>query len=943
MSRRIRSSLWTRVLGGVILSAGSVTALSVVPVSSNTSYHQAQPRVVASSATSTTSVPYYAISSAGGVIAAASNPTGQGYWTVTSSGQVVAHNGASFYGDTYTDGLTGLTGAKPLNAPITGIIPDPTGGGYWLIAKDGGVFDFGNAQFYGSTYTYGITGLTGAKPLDAPIVGGAAAPNGDGYWLIAKDGGVFNFGGAHFGGSTYDLGYTGLGGSHPLPGAITDLMPNPTGSGYYLATANGKIIPIGGAPAVPNPPAGQKIVALIPSVPTQPNGGQFQPQPLIPQPQPQTPQYPSQPQVEPLTITSTSSLTTSGAVDFTFTASGGTGSNAWSATGLPSGLSLSSSGVLTGTLAASSEPLHTFTVAVTDSAGVSASEIFTLNGPSLVLVVTSPQSINTNGNVDFQFTASGGDGGDTWSAESPLPSGLSLSSSGLLTGTVTQNETIDVTVTDTGGANTSSAFTIDYSAPASLSITSSSSINTNGNVDFQFTASGGDGGDTWSAESPLPSGLSLSSSGLLTGTISSDEAIHVTVTDSAGASTSTVLELAYSTFLTLTNTSFSYNTGSSVSTQLKPSQSGTYTYAIASGYSLPPGLSLSSSGLLTGTSVNDIGSWSPMIDLTDSSGTTTSVQVAITFTPTSSVGEAQIDDANWSGAVSNISGQANQVSGIFAVPTLSSSQDSLCTTAIQYCATSEWVGIDGVNTKYLFQAGVEISAGSGGTEIVTPWWEELTPSNVAPETDFSSFVVHPGDMIDVSLNRIAAGEWQAVVSDETTGQTMSSPEEAFTASAVGSTSETAEWILETPDFGSDSTGSGSGQGYSYMPAVSSGGEFIAQSMSLDSGSTWSNEILLTQTVCAYQSSGSYSGCSYGSTASEIDNNDGIGSFGGGGTAFSNYNEVGVSDTITPTFTDSGNAFGGMTFAVSPSTWTTTPVESGPSSSTTRAVVPYSGW
>jgi len=29
----------------------------------------------------------------------------------------------------------------------------------------------------------------------------AATPNGGGYWLIASDGGIFNYGGAHFYGS----------------------------------------------------------------------------------------------------------------------------------------------------------------------------------------------------------------------------------------------------------------------------------------------------------------------------------------------------------------------------------------------------------------------------------------------------------------------------------------------------------------------------------------------------------------------------------------------------------------------------------------------------------------------------------------------------------------------------------------------------------------------
>jgi hypothetical protein len=56
------------------------------------------------------------------------------------------------------------------------------GGGYWLVASDGGVFTFGDAKFYGST---------GGLHLSAPIVGMAALPSGGGYWLTAGDGGVF--------------------------------------------------------------------------------------------------------------------------------------------------------------------------------------------------------------------------------------------------------------------------------------------------------------------------------------------------------------------------------------------------------------------------------------------------------------------------------------------------------------------------------------------------------------------------------------------------------------------------------------------------------------------------------------------------------------------------------------------------------------------------------
>ncbi len=63
----------------------------------------------------------------------------------------------------------------------------PDGGGYWLVASDGGVFPFGNAVGYGST---------GALKLKRPIVGMEATPDGHGYWLFAADGGVFPFGDA---------------------------------------------------------------------------------------------------------------------------------------------------------------------------------------------------------------------------------------------------------------------------------------------------------------------------------------------------------------------------------------------------------------------------------------------------------------------------------------------------------------------------------------------------------------------------------------------------------------------------------------------------------------------------------------------------------------------------------------------------------------------------
>ncbi len=51
--------------------------------------------------------------------------------------------------------------------PIVGMAVTPTGNGYWLVASDGGIFAFGDAKFSGST---------GAITLNQPIVGMAALP-----------------------------------------------------------------------------------------------------------------------------------------------------------------------------------------------------------------------------------------------------------------------------------------------------------------------------------------------------------------------------------------------------------------------------------------------------------------------------------------------------------------------------------------------------------------------------------------------------------------------------------------------------------------------------------------------------------------------------------------------------------------------------------------------
>ena len=96
----------------------------------------------------------------------------------------------------------------------------PNGKGYWLVALDGGVFSFGDANFYGSM---------GSIRLNQPVVGMAATPDGKGYWLVAADGGIFSFGDANF--------YGSMGGSH-LNAPITGMAATPaaTATGWWGRT-----------------------------------------------------------------------------------------------------------------------------------------------------------------------------------------------------------------------------------------------------------------------------------------------------------------------------------------------------------------------------------------------------------------------------------------------------------------------------------------------------------------------------------------------------------------------------------------------------------------------------------------------------------------------------------------------------------------------------------
>ncbi len=137
----------------------------------------------------------------------------------------------------------------------------------------------------------------------------------------------------------------------------------------------------------------------------------------------------------------------------------------YSATGLPAGLSISSSGLISGT--PTTAGTSSVTVTAKDTTGASGSATFTWTVSSAAgntVTVTSPgnQTGTVGSAVSLQVSASDSASGQTLTySATGLPAGLSISSSGLISGTPTTAGTSSVTVTakDTTGATGSATFT----------------------------------------------------------------------------------------------------------------------------------------------------------------------------------------------------------------------------------------------------------------------------------------------------------------------------------------------------------------------------------------------------------------------------------------------------------------------------------------------------
>jgi hypothetical protein len=333
----------------------------------------------------------------------------------------------------------------------------------------------------------------------------------------------------------------------------------------------------------------------------------------------------------PISITASSLPTGTEGVSYntTLAATGGYGSYAWSATGLPSGLSMSSNGVISGMPTTAAGSPFSVTVTATDnySDATSISLSLTVNAPIITLSPTSLPAATTEQSFNQTITASGGISPYTYTESGALPSGITLSSGGTLSGTttVTGSFTITVTANDSSGYTGSQSYTLTVNAPI---------INPGGggglpngtvgsSYSYTFSASGGIAPYAYSVSSgSLPNGLSLgSSSGILSGNPQTagnfSFGVKVTDTNNYSGSQNCSLAIVNQEIIKLSPTTLPVATTGTWYSQTITANggSGSYAFSVSQG-SLPTGLTLgSSSGILSGTPAGSSGGTSYQITI----------------------------------------------------------------------------------------------------------------------------------------------------------------------------------------------------------------------------------------------------------------------------------------------------------------------------------------
>lgn len=340
------------------------------------------------------------------------------------------------------------------------------------------------------------------------------------------------------------------------------------------------------------------------------------------------------------------------------TGGAGTVSFSVSVGALPPGLALSSSGTISGT-ATGPNGTSNFTIKIIDASTVapqSATQALTLvvNLPAPPTITTASLPAGVEGAAYSQQIAASGLAPLTFTTSAgSLPPGLTLSNSGLISGTplgpmATSNFTVKVTDSSNPMQSTTQALSIAVNLPAPPSVTTTTlPAGVEGSVYNQtISATGGLGALVFSISSGnLPAGLTMSTAGVITGTPTGPNgtaSFTVLVTDHSTPPQTGTKVLSIVTNLqpapTITPTSLpggsvgtAYSQTLTVSNGLSP-----YTWNVSAG-TLPAGLTLTYNGTtatVSGTPTTAQANVAFTIEVTDSSNPKQNGSEAYTVTIT---------------------------------------------------------------------------------------------------------------------------------------------------------------------------------------------------------------------------------------------------------------------------------------------------------------------
>lgn len=307
-------------------------------------------------------------------------------------------------------------------------------------------------------------------------------------------------------------------------------------------------------------------------------------------------------------------------------AAGGGGGYSWvlAAGTLPSGLTLSPGGVISGTpLGAGTS---TFRVQATDSGGRSATAKLSI-GVIQALAVHSWTLPDAEVGVTYaaQLQAVGGSAPLIWSLAGEPASWLTVSATGILTGTPNApgETTVMVNLADASGQQATRQLSIVVRAPLAVAAMTLPSATEGRPYAAQLVAVGGDGVFSWTVGAgALPVGVVLTPGGALVGTPAEGGAFtfNASVSDGAGRMAARELSLAVERTPTIQTASLpAGDLDSPYTAQLMATGgSGAYAWSLAEG-TLPVGLALSATGVLAGTPAA-LGSATFTVRVTDEAG-----------------------------------------------------------------------------------------------------------------------------------------------------------------------------------------------------------------------------------------------------------------------------------------------------------------------------------